>query len=76
MSNATKTHTYKGRTIRPASSAEMIKAGLKWYIEATHPTGMTYAEDVCRHYHSLEAARDAIRETVAHQEAMDAEVRS
>ncbi len=71
----TKTHTYKGRTILPASSCEMRKAGLKWYIEATHPNGMSYSEDVCRHYHTIDAARDAIRETDAHQEAMDAEAR-
>lgn len=76
MSNATKTHAYKGRTIRPASSAEMLKAGLRWYIAATHPTGMSYSEDVCRHYASLESAKDAIRESAARQDAMDAEARS
>lgn len=70
------THTYKGREIMAASSAEMIRAGLRWYIAATHPTGTPYSEDVCRHYCTLAEARLAIRETAAHQDAMDAEVRS
>jgi hypothetical protein len=35
-----------------------------WIVQAYHaPTGMPYADELCRHYATRQAARDAVRGT-------------
>jgi len=34
----------------------------RWIIQTYHPTGMPYADELCPHYPSREAAREAVRQ--------------
>jgi hypothetical protein len=37
----------------------------RWIVQTYHATGMPYADELCPHYASREAAREAARERLA-----------
>lgn len=56
---ATKTHNYRGHVIEPCERAKGEHRG-PWIIRDYHHTGMLLADELCGHYQTLAAAREAI----------------
>ena len=63
------TRTYRGQTIYPCESAEQRPGnpshGGRWAIQSYHVTRfapLPYADELCPHYRTLAAAREAIDE--------------
>ena len=56
------TRTYRGQTIYPCERAPGEHAG-RWTIQSYHHTGMSYVDDLCPHYPTMAAARQAIDES-------------
>jgi hypothetical protein len=50
-------HKYMGETIIPTNWD-----GKRWYVQAYHHTGIPYGEQDCRHFYTLNEAKEAIRE--------------
>lgn len=50
---------YKGHRIERCDYADGYHAG-KWIVRSYHKTGIPFADELCAHYNSLDAAKEAI----------------
>ena len=65
----TRTHTYRGHTIRPCSQIGVGHCdGRGWYIVAW-AGNLVYAEELCCHYNTLADAKQSIDEWLAEEAA-------
>ena len=56
-----KSYRYRGNRIYECECAPSEHRG-GWFIQAYHPTGIPYSDELCPHFQSIHEAKEAIRE--------------